>query len=114
MILKPLCALLLLSLPVLGIDLDLPSSQLLQQAQAHLAAGQGPAAIDIYSHVLSRDASDYLTLYKRATAHLVLSQAKKALEDFEAVLRLTEFDQVSLIEPGVCQSLSVLRRQGSK
>ena len=114
MILKPLCALLLLSLPVLGIDLDLPSSQLLQQAQAHLAAGQGPAAIDIYSHVLSRDASDYLTLYKRATAHLVLSQAKKALDDFEAVLRLTEFDQVSLVELCVWSRLSVPNRQGSK
>jgi hypothetical protein len=35
-----------------------------------------------------------LNLYKRGTAHLALGHTKKALDDFEAVLALTEFDQV--------------------
>jgi hypothetical protein len=35
-----------------------------------------------------------LNLYKRGTAHLALGHTHKALDDFEAVLALTEFDQV--------------------
>lgn len=42
-----------------------------------------------------------LNLYKRATAHLALGHTKKALDDFEAVLALTEFDQVCVVRlPG--------------
>lgn len=73
-------------------DRDLTSSSLLAQADLK----QPQTAIEIYDIVLSRDASDYLSFYKRATAHLLLSQSKRALEDLEAVLRIApDFEQAS-------------------
>lgn len=101
MLLKPFRAavLLLAGSSLAAIDPEQTTAQLLLQATKHIAAGQGAAALEIYDAVLARDTTDYLTLYKRATAYLVLSQPKRALDDFEAVLKLTEFDQVSLFHP---------------
>ena len=91
-----LCALLPLAQASLDPNIaELPSNQVLARANTLLASGQGSNALELFDHVVARDPSDYLTLYKRATAYLALSQSRKALEDFEAVLRLTEFDQVS-------------------
>jgi DnaJ family protein C protein 3 len=89
--------LLLLSTLTSALTDDLPSSELLTKANALLAQGNAASIADAIQHfdvVVQRDASDYLTLYKRATAYLAARQSKKALEDFEAVLKLAEFDQV--------------------
>lgn len=45
-------------------------------------------------HCLVTLAALQLNLFKRGTARLALGQTKKALDDFQGVLALTEFDQV--------------------
>lgn len=99
----PLPLVLLLSVQLLAVsarldqsDADLPSSQLLSRADAYLATGRGSDALELYDIVAGRDKSSYLNIYKRGTAHLALGHVKKALDDFEAVLALTEFDQARL------------------
>jgi DnaJ family protein C protein 3 len=86
-------------------DAELPSSELLIKANALLAQGHSSSissAIEHFDVVLQRDAGDYLTLYKRATAYLAGRQSKRALDDFEAVLKLAEFDQVRLLTLSRC------------
>lgn len=79
-------------------DAALPSSQLAAQAQVLLASGSSlNRVIDIYDHLVSRDALDYLTLFKRATAYMAMSQSKRAIDDLEAVLVLnSDFEQARI------------------
>ena len=75
-------------------DRGLPVSQLLSRGDLLLANGQGAAALDYYDEAIERSPDDYLSRYKRATARSSLGASRKALEDLEAVLRITEFGQV--------------------
>lgn len=48
----------------------------------------------MYFQLSRRGGDSQLNIYKRGTAYLALGQAKRALDDFEAVLGMTELDQV--------------------
>ncbi|KEI40504.1 uncharacterized protein L969DRAFT_335172 [Mixia osmundae IAM 14324] len=75
---------------------DLPIKTLVTRAGVLLAAGQGTEALKLYDVALEKDASDYLTRYKRATTYLSLGHSKRALDDLEHVLTLSDFDQARL------------------
>ena len=75
-------------------DRGLPVSQLLSRGDLLLSNGQGAAALDYYDEAIERSPDDYLSRYKRATARSSLGASRKALEDLEAVLRITDFGQV--------------------
>ena len=62
---------------------------LIQQANAFLSAGQFADAARAYTEALELAPSDYLLYFKRATAHLSANRHSHALDDFDAVLRLT-------------------------
>ncbi len=62
---------------------------LIQQANALLSAGQFADAARAYTEALELAPSDYLLYFKRATAYLSTNRHSHALDDFDAVLRLT-------------------------
>ena len=61
----------------------------IQRANALLSAGQFTDAVRAYTEALELAPSDYLLYFKRATAYLSVNRHSPALDDFEAVLRLT-------------------------
>lgn len=62
---------------------------IIQQANALLSAGQFTDAARAYTEALELAPSDYLLHFKRATAYLSVNRHSPALDDFDAVLRLT-------------------------
>ncbi|GAA5989370.1 hypothetical protein JCM11641_004202 [Rhodosporidiobolus odoratus] len=75
---------------------SLPLTQLLSLAQQSLASGKSQDALLLYDHVLTRDPSDFATLYKRATVRLATGQMGKAKEGFIEVLAVRDYDQAHL------------------
>ncbi|KAM0285514.1 hypothetical protein ACHAQH_001464 [Verticillium albo-atrum] len=71
-----------------NIPSDLPVSELLSSAQAHLSKGETSDALLYYDAAITRDPSNYLTLFKRATTYLSLGRTSQATEDFNRVLSL--------------------------
>lgn len=70
------------------IPTDIPVSSLLTSAQTHLAKGETSEALVYYDVAISKDPTNYLTLFKRATAYLSLGRATQATDDFNKVLKL--------------------------
>ncbi|KAJ9134803.1 DnaJ domain-containing protein [Pleurostoma richardsiae] len=70
------------------IPVDTPISSLLSSAHSHLARGETSDALVYYDAALSRDPSDYLTYFKRATTHLSLGRTAQATDDFNKVIAL--------------------------
>ena len=70
------------------IPADLPVSSLLTSAQSHLSQGQTSEALLYYDAAVSKDPSNYLTLFKRATTYLSLGRTSQATDDFNKVLQL--------------------------
>jgi DnaJ homolog subfamily C member 3 len=62
---------------------------LIQRANALLSAGQFTDAARAYTEALELAPSDYVLYFKRATAYLSANRHSPALDDFDAVLRLT-------------------------
>ncbi|PHH53752.1 DnaJ subfamily C member 7 [Ceratocystis fimbriata CBS 114723] len=71
-----------------NIPSDLPVSSLLSSAQVHLSKGETSDALLYYDAAVSRDPSNYLTIFKRATTYLSLGRVNQATEDFNKVLAL--------------------------
>ncbi|KAK4216393.1 hypothetical protein QBC37DRAFT_338179 [Rhypophila decipiens] len=67
---------------------DTPVSSLLATAQSHLSKGETHDALLYYDVAISRDPSNYLTLFKRATTYLSLGRTSQATEDFNKVLAI--------------------------
>ncbi|KAF4997056.1 hypothetical protein FDECE_12210 [Fusarium decemcellulare] len=67
---------------------DVPVSNLLKSAQNHLSRGETNEALIYYDAAIARDPSNYLSLFKRATAYLSLGRTLQATEDFNKVLSL--------------------------
>jgi DnaJ family protein C protein 3 len=63
---------------------------LIQRANVLLSAGQFADAARTYTEALELSPNDYVLYYKRATAYLSSNRHSPALDDFDAVLRLTE------------------------
>lgn len=75
---------------------SLTTSQLLSKANALLATGQTASALSLYDEALSRDPSDYLTLYRKGATHLALGHLSAAADAFERVLGLSEYEKARL------------------
>ncbi|KAL5597052.1 hypothetical protein BROUX41_006281 [Berkeleyomyces rouxiae] len=67
---------------------DVPVSSLLSSAQVHLSKGETSDALLYYDVAISRDPSNYLSIFKRATTYLSLGRVNQATEDFNQVLTL--------------------------
>ncbi|POW04904.1 hypothetical protein PSHT_11025 [Puccinia striiformis] len=75
---------------------ELPTSQLITQANSLLATGQASKALELYELVLERDPDDYLTLYKKATTQMSLGQNHHASQSLQKVLSLKDFDKAQI------------------
>ncbi|KAJ4205848.1 Tetratricopeptide repeat and J domain-containing co-chaperone dnj1 [Fusarium solani] len=67
---------------------DLPVSHLLSSAQEHLSRGETSEALIYYDAAIARDPTNYLTVFKRATAYLSIGRTTQATDDFNRVLTL--------------------------
>ncbi|KAF4453544.1 DnaJ like subfamily C member 3 [Fusarium austroafricanum] len=67
---------------------DLPVSKLLTTAQTHLSRGETNEALVYYDAAIARDPTNYLSVFKRATAYLSLGRTSQATDDFNKVLSL--------------------------
>lgn len=67
---------------------DLPVSALLTSAQSHLTKGETHEALAYYDAAISRDPSNYLTLFKRGATYLSLGRTNQATDDFNRALVL--------------------------
>src|ERR1700709_1535385 len=67
---------------------DVPVSQLLKSANAHLAAGKSSDALSFFDAAISRDPQNYLSIFKRGAAYLSLGKSTQAEKDFNRVLEL--------------------------
>jgi len=76
------------SLAEQDIPTDTPVSELLSSAQGHLSRGETTEALLYYDAAVSRDPSNYLTFFKRATTYLSLGRTNQATDDFHKVLSL--------------------------
>ncbi|KAL2752253.1 hypothetical protein ACRALDRAFT_1078264 [Sodiomyces alcalophilus JCM 7366] len=83
-----LSATLISALSADSIPVDIPVSALLDSAQSHLSRGETSDALVFYDAAISRDPSNYLSLFKRATTYLSLGRTSQATEDFNRVLTL--------------------------
>lgn len=68
---------------------DLPVSSLLSTAQAHLIKGETHDALVYYDAAISKDPSNYLSLFKRGATYLSLGKTSQATDDFNKVLQLS-------------------------
>lgn len=84
---------------------DLPVSSLLTSAQSHLSKGETHEALVYYDAAISRDPSNYLTLFKRGATYLSLGRTNQATDDFNRVL---------VLEPGFEGAHTQLARIKSK
>lgn len=67
---------------------DTPISQLLSLASSALASGSSQDALSFYDIAISRDPSNYLSIFKRGATFLSLGRTPQALSDFDKVLYL--------------------------
>lgn len=70
------------------IPADTPVSQLIASANANLAQGNAQDALTYFDIAISRDPSNYLTLFKRGATYLSLGRNQHASRDFDQVLAL--------------------------
>lgn len=79
---------LIIALSPSDIPSDTPVASLLSAANAHLAKGETKDALTYYDVAISRDPSNYLTFFKRATTYLSLGRTSQAQDDFDKVLEI--------------------------
>jgi DnaJ family protein C protein 3 len=90
MLLRLLLATALLTTPSLASDIptDVPVSDLLKSANAHMIAGKSSDALSYYDAAITRDPQNYLSIFKRGAAYLSLGKSSQAERDFNRVLEL--------------------------
>ncbi|PWY65034.1 DnaJ and TPR domain protein [Aspergillus heteromorphus CBS 117.55] len=77
---------------------DTPLSSLIASAKTHLAGGSPREALQYFDAAVSRDPTNYLTIFQRGAAHLSLNRNSHALEDFNSVLRLKPDFESALLQ----------------
>lgn len=80
------------------IPLDTPLSSLVASAKAHLASGSARDALLYFDAAVSRDPSNYLTIFQRGAAYLSLGRTAQALDDFDRVLQLKPDFESALLQ----------------
>ena len=90
--LAPLGAILVLSLASISEGLEIPAdtpiSSLVASAKAARARGANSDALAYFDTALSKDASDYLTLFQRGATYLTVGRHSQAKADFDKVLTI--------------------------
>lgn len=72
----------------LQIPHDTPLAELISSAKAQLAKGSPRDALLYFDAAISRDPTNYITLYQRGAAHLSIGKNNLAEDDFNKVLAL--------------------------
>lgn len=67
---------------------DTPVSQLIATANANLAKGKAQDAVVYFDAAITKDPSNYLTIFKRGATYLSLGKNQQAAKDFDTVLTL--------------------------
>ncbi|GAA5965777.1 hypothetical protein JCM3765_007345 [Sporobolomyces pararoseus] len=75
---------------------SLPISHLITLAQTYLSNGKTSSALQVYDHVLTRDPTDFTTLFQRATVRFGSNHYEKAKEGFQEVLKVREYEPARL------------------
>lgn len=75
-----------------------PLASLLSTAKTYLANGAPGDALSYFDEAVSRDPSNYLTLFQRGATYLSLGKSSKALADFDRVLQLKPKFEGALIQ----------------
>src|SRR5699024_3931547 len=70
------------------IPTDTPLSSLISSAKTHLANGSPRDALLFYDAAVSRDPTNYLTVFQRGATFLSIGKNSQALQDFDRVLEL--------------------------
>ncbi|KAL3469026.1 hypothetical protein BJX99DRAFT_242243 [Aspergillus californicus] len=80
------------------ISSDTPLSSLISSAKTHLSSGLPREALVYLDAAISRDPSNYLTLFQRGAAYLSLGKRVQALDDFDRVLQLKPDFESALLQ----------------
>ena len=67
---------------------DTPIASLVSSAKSNLAKGNANDAITYFDAAISRDPTNYLTIFQRGAAYLSLGRNEKASSDFDRVLTI--------------------------
>lgn len=67
---------------------DTPLSELISSAKAHLAQGSPRDAVIYFDAAVSRDPTNYITIFQRGAAYLSIGKNSQASSDFDRVLEL--------------------------
>src|SRR6266511_4137900 len=67
---------------------DTPISSLISSAKSSLSNGNSNDALTYFDVAISRDPSNYLTIFQRGATYLSLGENAKASQDFDAVLAI--------------------------
>jgi DnaJ family protein C protein 3 len=89
---------LVLALSPSDIPSDTPISQLLAEANQHLAKGETNNALTYYDVAISRDPQNYLTYFKRGATYLQLGRMAQATQDFDKVLSIRPGFEGALVQ----------------
>jgi DnaJ homolog subfamily C member 3 len=76
------------ALSAADIPSDIPISNLLNTANAHLAKGETNDALTYYDVAISRDPRNYLTYFRRGATYLSVGRTAQATQDFDKVLEM--------------------------
>ncbi|KAM5440928.1 hypothetical protein MferCBS31731_004067 [Microsporum ferrugineum] len=79
---------------------DTPVSSLLSSAKTHLANGSPKDALLYFDAAITKDPSNYLTIFQRGAAYLSLGRHSRAAEDFNQVLKLKPGFEGALLQRG--------------
>jgi DnaJ family protein C protein 3 len=77
---------------------DTPLSSLIASAKAHLASGSPRDALPYFDAAVSRDPTNYITIFQRGAASLSLGRSSQALNDFDRVLQLKPDFESALLQ----------------
>lgn len=77
---------------------DTPLSSLISSAKTHLANGSPRDALLFYDAAVSRDPTNYLTIFQRGAAFLSVGKNSQALQDFDRVLELRPDFESALLQ----------------
>ncbi|KAL4783970.1 hypothetical protein BJX76DRAFT_240706 [Aspergillus varians] len=101
---------------------DIPVSSLIASAKTHLSSGSPRDALVYLDAAISRDPTNYLTVFQRGAAYLSLGRRSHARDDFDRVLQLKPDFESALLQRARLKSniadwsgaLSDLEKVGNK
>lgn len=83
---------------------DTPIASLVSSAKSHLAQGNSNDALTYFDVAISRDPSNYLTIFQRGATYLSLGKNAQASRDFDKVLTIRPDFEGALLQRGRIKS----------